>query len=464
MARLPRRNVEVSDVALGTAIQAYHALLDDHGAAESWGFLGEQLTRRGLWFGERPLCNVLRPRFLSPAGYDVMRRSTTALLRAFDTLYRAALADSALRAQFHLTPIEEQLIGEDHGLWQGSVLSRLDAFFTADGHGVRFTEYNGETPAGAAYCDVLTELFHAMPVMRTFQRHWHTAPLPARHHTVNALLDGFAKWCGSREAPRVVILDWKEVPTYHEFVLFKQFFEELGIECVIADPRDCEYKGGVLYADGNPVNLIYKRVLISELLERGGGLEQPVVRAVREKAACLMDGFRCKMLHKKASLAVLSDERNAHLFSASEQHAISETVPWTRVVEERKSQANGRVVDLIPYIHAHRERMVLKPNDEYGGTGIVLGWEVSDTQWEAAVGTALASPHVVQERIHLPSEPFPSSVEGKLVIADRIVDTAPFCFDGVYTDGCLSRISTATLVNVTAGGGSTVPTFIVEPR
>ncbi|MBI3793061.1 MAG: hypothetical protein HY275_19585, partial [Gemmatimonadetes bacterium] len=357
-----------------------------------------------------------------------------------------------------------QRVTEDHGLWQGSVLSRLDAFFTADGTGVRFTEYNGETPAGAAYGDVLTELFHAMPVMRDYQRHWRTTALPARHHTVNALLDGFAEWRGSREAPRVVILDWKDVPTYHEFVLFRQYFEGLGIECVIADPRDCEYQGGVLYADGNPVTLIYKRVLISELLERGGGLDQPVVRAVRDRAACLMDGFRCKMLHKKASLAVLHDERNAHLFSAGELAAIRETVPFTRVVEERKTEVDGQPVDLIPWIHAHRERLVLKPNDEYGGAGIVLGWEESDTQWEAAVGTALATPHVVQERIHLPSEPFPSSVDGKLVIANRIVDTAPFCFGGTYTDGCLSRISTATLVNVTAGGGSTVPTFIVESR
>ncbi len=454
----------MSDVALASAIAGYHALLDDRSAAESWGFLGDQLTRRGLWFGERPLCNVLRPRFLSPAGHAVMQRATTGLLRAFDTLYRAALADPALRAQFHLTEMEELLVREDHGLWQGSILSRLDAFFTAGGDGVRFTEYNGETPAGAAYGDVLTELFQAMPVMRTFQQRWRTQPLPARHHTVNALLEGFATWRGTREKPSVVILDWKEVPTFHEFLLFKHFFEGLGIACLIADPRDCEYRGGVLYADGTPVNLIYKRVLISELLERGGGLDQPVVRAVRDKAACLMDGFRCKMLHKKASLAVLSDERNAHLFSGGELAVIRDTVPWTRVVEERTTTAAGAPVDLIPWILAHRERMVLKPNDEYGGTGIVLGWEVDDTGWEAAVGTALASPHVVQERIHLPSEPFPSAIDDRLVIADRIVDTAPFCFNGTYSDGCLSRISTAALVNVTAGGGSTVPTFIVEPR
>jgi hypothetical protein len=50
------------------------------------------------------------------------------------------------------------------------------------------------------------------------------------------------------------------------------------------------------------------------------------------------------------------------------------------------------------------------------------------------------------------------------VIDDRIVDTAPFCWQGERVDGTLTRISTSTLVNVTAGGGSTVPTFVVEPR
>jgi len=77
---------------------------------------------------------------------------------------------------------------------------------------------------------------------------------------------------------------------------------------------------------------------------------------------------------------------------------------------------------------------------------------------------ALAEPFIVQERIGLPSESFPSVVDGELVFADRIVDTAPFVFAGAYVEGCLTRVSTATLVNVTAGGGSTVPTFVVEKR
>jgi len=261
----------------------------------------------------------------------------------------------------------------------------------------------------------------------------------------------------------MAILDWREVPTYNEFVLWVDYFHARGLEARIVDPRETELKGGRLAADGQPIDLIYKRVLISELVERGGR-DHPVIRAVQSGAVCMVNPLRCKLLHKKASLAVLSDERNVGLFSGDERQAIDAHIPWTRVVAERKTRHQGRTVDLVPFIIEQRERLVLKPNDAYGGAGIVLGWEVDSATWDAAVRTALTEPFVVQERVPIPSEPFPSVVDGRVVLADRILDTAPFAYQGTHVDGCMSRLSTAALVNVTAGGGSQTPTFLVEAR
>ena len=108
--------------------------------------------------------------------------------------------------------------------------------------------------------------------------------------------------------------------------------------------------------------------------------------------------------------------------------------------------------------------MCLKPNDEYGGKGIVLGWDVSRRKWAAALRQALTEPYIVQKRVKLQSEPYPSMVDGRLQIFDRMLDTNPFIWSGQYGSGCLTRLSTAALLNVTAGGGSTVPTFVVERR
>jgi len=71
---------------------------------------------------------------------------------------------------------------------------------------------------------------------------------------------------------------------------------------------------------------------------------------------------------------------------------------------------------------------------------------------------------VVQERARIPTEPYPSLVGGRVHLIDRMLDTNPYVFYGDYVDGCLTRLSTAALINVSAGGGSSVPTFLAEKR
>ncbi|MGH7718451.1 MAG: hypothetical protein ACREON_06365 [Gemmatimonadaceae bacterium] len=448
---------------LAAAISAYHDLLTPALAAESQGRLEEQLTRRGLYFGDRPLCTVLRPRFLTPAQYAFLQERGRRVLGAFRKAHRAALAQPSIRAQFRLLDWEEALLADDPGFDEPSPTSRLDAFFEGEDAGLWFTEYNAETPAGIAYGDVLADVFLALPVTGEYLKRHALHPLPARHTVLHVLLDAYRQWSRGREVPRIAILDWRGVPTFSEFVLFAEYFRACGVECVIGDPREAEYRNGRLYVEGHPVSLIYKRVLISELVEQGG-LDQPVIRAVRERAVCMVNPFRCKVLHKKTSLAVLSDERNEKLFTAAERRAIEAHIPWTRTVEERHTTYRGEPVDLVPFVLDRREQLVLKPSDDYGGKGIVLGWEAEPAAWETALRTALREPYIVQQRVTLPSEPYPSWVDGSLHVADRMLDTAPFVSHGSYVDGCLTRLSTAALLNVTAGGGSTVPTFVVERR
>ena len=448
-------------MSLRSAIDRYHELLAGDVAAESQAQLEEQMQRRGLLFGDRPLCTVLRPRFMMARQYDYLQARAGLILRAFDTAYRAAIADSTLREQFALTAWEEELVHHDPGFRDPSPVSRLDAFFVGDG--LRFTEYNAETPAGAGYNDVLAEMFYGLPVMAEFLREYEVRPLPARHHTLHALLDAYRQFSGNRAMPRIAILDWAEVPTRSEFMLFRDYFERQGLTCEIVDPAECEYRDGRLMGAAGPIDLIYKRVLITELIERGG-LDHPVVRAVRDRAVCMVNPFRCKMLHKKMSLAVLSDERNARLYSPGEREAIAAHIPWTRRVEERNTTHEGDTIDLLPWISANRETLVLKPNDEYGGKGILLGWETDQSLWDATIRAALTDPHIVQERIPLPTEPFPSMDGSTLRFADRMLDTAPYVAYGQFVDGCLSRLSTAALLNVSAGGGSSVPTFVINGK
>ncbi len=445
-------------------IAAWHDGLDESLALESAAWLADRQVERGIAFGDRPLCTVLRPRLMRRADYVALRHACGQLLGAFRTAGRAALADAAFRRQFRLADWEVTLLETAPSLGVMAPLSRLDAFIDPADGVARITEYNGETPAGTGYCDVLSELFLALPAMRAFARDWDVRALPARHHLFNTLLETWHAFRGVRTLPTIAIVDWHDVPTVSEFRICQRYFESMGCECLITTPDALSYDGGTLRdASGVAIDLIYKRVLIHELVAECG-LDHPMIRAVVDGAVCMVNPFACKPLHKKASLAVLSDERNAAHFSDAERAAIARHVPWTRVVEERHTLHDGVAIDLVPWIGEHRSELVLKPNDDYGGAGIVLGWEVDAATWDIAVTRALHDPYVVQRRIALPSEPFATVTDGSLDFDARIVDAAPFCWDGAWSDGMLCRISTSTLVNVTAGGGSTIPTFVVEPR
>lgn len=445
-------------------LEHYHALLtnNDLGAA-SQETLVDMLRRDNLFFGDRPLCGVLRPRFLTLAQYKHIARGCKFVASAFEKVRVAAMQRPALREQFGLQGWEEQLIHADPGFSVASPTSRLDAFYAPGEGGLKFTEFNAETPAGGAYNDALSRTMMALPVMHEFSRTHVVQPIPAAASIIHALLSAYYSWRGVRDMPEVCILDWVEVPTRSEFVLFEKEFAARGIPAFIGDPRNAEYRDGALYVDGRRVTLIYKRVLIDELVDRCG-LDGPVVQAVRAGAVCMVNPFRCKVLHKKASLAVVSDEANEHLLSDLERFAVAAHVPWTRVVTERKTRHGTSDVDLVPFIAANRERLVLKPNDEYGGKGIVLGWTVNDSAWGDAIKVALAQPHIVQERVAVPSELWPAWEGDQVHFGERMLDTAPFLFDGSVMAGCLTRIATDPLLNVTAGGGSNVPTFLVEER
>lgn len=445
---------------LHDAIARYHDLLNDSLAQEADFLMRKRLLEKNLYFGDRPICVVLRPHFYFDVDWVFMKNALDVLLSAFQLLHNACLEDRALRAQLRLEDYEESLIPYDKPHIPAWTSSRLDTFFVVEKGVLKCVEYNAETPAGIGYADTLTEVFLTLEPIKQFQKHYKIHTLLSLSKLTDALLGAYQAW-GGTEKPQIAILDWSEVPTLNEHEITRQYFEREGLTARLADPRRLEYRHGKLWADDFRIDMIYKRVLYSELTERMG-MDNPVYRALRDGNVFITNSISAKMMAKKASLAVLSDERNQHLFTPRQKQAIQDHIPWTRVVEERKTLYEGKEVDLVPFLQRNRERFVLKPNDEYGGSGVMLGWECSDEVWEDALQTALSRPFVAQEKVTIVERPFPMWLNGSVDISPRFVDADPYCFNGVSVEGCMTRVSSLSLLNVTAGGGSIVPTMILS--
>jgi uncharacterized circularly permuted ATP-grasp superfamily protein len=427
-------------------VAAYHELLEDQElAAASAEALADGQRSRKLTFGERPLSVALRPQFLTRERADHAVAACEGVFGALEALERAVLRDPELRAELALDPEEEKLALADPGYRFSSPSSRLDSFFAGE---MRFVEYNAESPAGMAYGDNLTDVFTLLPVMKEFRKSFRGSFLPTRRKQLSAMLAAFEQW-GRGSAPVIAIVDWGGLPTAPEFEMFQAFFESEGVKTLICDPRALEFRRGKLYADGAAVNLVYRRVLTSELLAKRDET-RALTDAYLAGAVCVVNSFRAKLLHKKMSLALLSDDGYQHLYTPEQREAIRRHVPWTRRVRPVLAEEISR----------RREELVLKPNDEYGGKGVILGWTVSQADWDAAVGVAATQSYVVQEAVEIPHVSFPIALDG-LRYLDLMVDLDPYLFEG-RAGGFMTRVSAAALLNVTAGAGSLVPTFVIE--
>ncbi|HEY2434757.1 MAG TPA: circularly permuted type 2 ATP-grasp protein [Vicinamibacterales bacterium] len=429
---------------------AWNAILRVESDADLCGTLADRMRAGRLTFGGRLLCPFLRPFFLHPRDEGRVARASEALWRLGERLAAVAPADPALMRSLGMSDAEMALAAIEPGPGPASTAGRADAFLLPDS--LEFAEYNAESPAGAAYSQRLSELFDSGVMMARFRQQFEVRYYTPVDAIRAALLQTWAEWSGTHTAPRMAIVDWREVPTWSEFELLRDAFTAAGIETSIHDPRDLTFDGSRLYGGGRAIDFVYRRVLINDIVARPDEC-RALVDAYRAGAVCVANNLRCKIPHKKAFFAVLTDERYAHLFDPADLDAVRAHVPWTRMVD-------GKIADDV---RGRREDCVLKPNDEYGGTGVMLGWESTGSAWDAALQSAVADGGwIAQRRIAVRREPFPVCDGGTVVDRDMLVDFAPYLFRGRVA-GFLTRLSASGLANVTSGGGQ-VPAFVVQPR
>src|ERR1041384_667069 len=449
---------------LNDAVSHYHELLNDSALAQSsLEFLDRGLERAKLIFGGRRLSPYLRPHFVTEEDFTQVIRVCETIWSAIEKVKDAAVADESLLDELGLTEIERELVKIDPGYRAVSPTARLDSFLTDQTYS--FVELNGESPAGIAYGDAAFGIFEELPEMKRFAERYKVRRFAGRPLMLKVLLDCFEEFLGRKpdRAPHIAIVDLKGMPTQKEFELFREYFESEGCPSIIASPDELEFTNGRLRARDFEIDIVYKRLLVNEYLPIMR--EQPaLLDAYEAGAVCMVNGFRSKIIHKKALFAVLTDARYKSLFTSDEQEMIKGHVPWTRRVRSGRSDYFGEDIDLLPFIDERRDRLVLKPNDDYGGHGIYIGWNIDEIGWDEAIHNALANrDYLVQERVPTARETFPAlTPEDTIQFVEKLVDLDPLLFNG-KVGSAFTRLSSNELANVTAGGGM-VPTFVIAKK
>ncbi|MFE0641940.1 hypothetical protein ACFW2Y_10080 [Streptomyces sp. NPDC058877] len=195
-------------------------------------------------------------------------------------------------------------------------------------------------------------------------------------------------------APRIAVVGSARVngvePRYFE--MEAEYYNSHGLTARFFEPDELHEAWDCAPHLRHPIGL--RNFTIPDWLEVG--LDTTPVQDALDHGCVLVGTQTSTFLHSKLAMGWLSEGRP--WMTEGERALVERYLPWTRVLSERKTHREGQQVDLLPFVRANRERLVLKAGLGECGKQVVIGRQVDQAAWESAVSDAVdGGPSVVQE-------------------------------------------------------------------
>ena len=338
------------------------------------------------------------------------------------------------------------------GIW--AHICGSDLIRDADGT-VYVLEDNLRVPSGVSY--LLENRLVAKHVFPEMFRHYSIEPVDPY---VGRLANMLASVSPSTGDPTIVVL----TPGIYNSAYFEHAFlaQQLGVELVegsdlVVLDDDCVYARTI---DGlQRVDVIYRRIddlyLDPEVFVPESLLGVPgLIRAWRSGRVALVNAPGAGIADDKKVYSYVPDIIRFFL----DEEPILATVPTLRCGDE----------DSRHYVLSNLERLVVKPANESGGYGVLVGTQATEDELAFAAKQIEDDPKKWVAQPVIPLSTAPTLCDGE--IAPRHVDLRPFTLlgpEGAYvTRGGLTRVARTAgslVVNSSQGGGSK-DTWVVDTR
>ena len=296
------------------------------------------------------------------------------------------------REKFGFSKLLEELILVENGYDINVPIGRFDIFFK-DYENFKFCELNTDGSSAMNEDNAVGEILLESQALKDFSNKYDLKNNELIASWVEKSLEIFNKWDPSNKKPNVAIVDFKESGTSYEFLEFKKAYENAGYNCIIADPRDLIYQDGKLYFEDYRIDLVYRRIVTFELIEKKDEIGE-FLKAYEENAMCVIGTIRSQLIHNKIFFKILHDKDTLDFLSEDERKFVKNHVPYTGKFEGGQEEFDKVLLD--------KDMYVLKPYDKNGSQGVFVGRDLSDEVWKEKLSKVFNKDYIYQEFV----EPF----------------------------------------------------------
>jgi hypothetical protein len=448
-------------------INRYFRSLGEEEALKLSGVLKGEIGRLNIRYdnddgSSRDIRLVLRPWLIKPRELRFLHRLVYAFKSAHHKLFELYLKDKEVQDIMPLREEEKQWFGminspkpQKHqvvfGRWDTNV-----AFDERESiRDIKFLETNTVGIGGVHYIPAVSEAAKKILSLRLEKE---IRPLrlgfqPDVRRLLAEEAKSHAKSIG-RGRLNVAVLENREfLGGTVEMPELTRYFHTLGINAILADPRDLRLRGKEIYFKDTNIDIIYRDAELQELIDiekKGHNMAVLKQAFVNNQVISSISGE----LDHKSGFEIFTSPRFSRFFTPAERAIFKKYLPWTRILKERKTtDSRNRTVNLIAYARKNKDKLVIKPNRAYGGKDVIIGKLAAKKQWDSFIRKAADHPgdYVVQDLVSIREEAFPL-LNNRKVEFDKFYSVSGFVVTR-RSLAVLGRFSKEMVVNVARKGG-----------
>lgn len=294
---------------------------------------------------------------------DIYKRIVDKFMSIVEKVTKKYCQDPDYRKLFDFDELTEKLILKDPGYKIDIPIARIDIMY--DGReDFKFCEVNTDGSSAMLEDRAIAEIYKQTKAYKEFSKNYKLENINLLTSLVDSILDLY-KGVEDKK-PNLAIVDIIEFDNI-EFKTIKKLFEKRGIKTKIVDVRDLTKKEDGLYYEDFKIDLVYRRLVTSDLIENKD-LCKDFIASYLAGDFISIGSFRTTIFYTKDIFRILRLEQTKEILTKEENDFIKNHIPYTETFNYKKD---------LEHCLENKDSYIFKPKQAYASWGVFAGKDLS---------------------------------------------------------------------------------------
>lgn len=388
----------------------------------------------GATYKEEEIPTLYDAYFYSQEDYKLYDDMIDTFMSIVEKVTKEYVENESYRKLFALDDLTEKLILKDPGYNISTPIARFDVMY--DGReDYKFCELNTDGSSAMLEDKSLADLMKETKAIEKLKEKYVIDHTDLLESLVDSIEDLYYKTKKTKEKINIAIVDIVEFDNI-EFKTIQKLFEKKGHRCKIANLKDLERKDGGLYIDDMKIDLVYRRLVTSDLIENKD-IGKNLIDAYLNDEVMTIGSFRSTLFYTKDIFRILRLKESQKILSEKENEFIKKHIPYTEKFDYQKDKEK---------ILEEKDKYILKPIQGYASHGIYVGKEHDKKEFEKILDQIKDKDYIYQEYYTVKPIKFIKMEDDKAKLEDFSFVAGLFAYNKKFISPYM-RIGNAALIS-----------------